>query len=116
MTTYDDGIVKVYSTKNMAVVGEMPVIKIGYKTKFCFSYSEIGISRFYYAMKNGQNISAVLETYFDKTVLVNDIAVLEDKSQYIIRMVQPSINENGLRIMRLSLERTEQNYEFTETD
>ena len=116
MRTYDDGIIKVYSTKNVATAGEMPVIKIAFKARFCFSYHEIGISRFYHAMKNGQNISAVVETYFDKNIFVNDVAVLEDESQYIIRMVQPSVNENGIRIMRISLERIEQKYEFTETD
>ena len=94
----------------------MPKLKLKFKTKFCFSYYEIGVTRFYYAMKNGQNISAVLESYFDKNIVVNDVVVLEDGSQFIVRMVQPTINENGLRIMRISLERIEQNYEFAETD
>lgn len=114
MTTYDDGIAIVYSTQNTSLPGEMPKLKLKFKTRFCFSYYEIGVTRFYYAMKNGQNISAVLETYFDKNVTVNDIIVLEDGSQSIIRMVQPSVNENGLRIMRISLERIEQKYEFSE--
>ncbi|GFI71515.1 hypothetical protein IMSAG250_00720 [Clostridiales bacterium] len=116
MITYDDGIAKVYSTQNIALPGEMPESKLVFKTRFCFSYYELGITRFYYAMKNGQNISAVIESYFDTSVAVNDVVVLEDGAQYIVRMVQPTINENGLRIMRISLERIEQNYEFAEID
>jgi hypothetical protein len=112
LKTYDDGIAKIYQTKNTAKPGEMPAGELEYKTKFCFSFYELGIARFYHAMQNGQNISAVIETYFEKNIFVNDIAVFEDGSQFHIRMVQPVVNEEGLRVMRISLERTEHSFEI----
>ncbi len=111
MTTYDDGILKIYKVTNSAAPGETPVAALAFKTEFCFSYSEIGISKFFYAQQAGQTISAVCETYFDDTVRVNDVAEFEDGSQALVRMIQPTTNEDGIKIMKLSLERIEHSYD-----
>ena len=39
-----------------------------------------------------------------------DICVLEDGRQYKLAMIQPTTDENGLRVTKLSLERLGENY------
>ena len=45
--TYDDGILTVYNVKNIAQAGDRPVMGLEEKGKYYFSYSQIGVTRYY---------------------------------------------------------------------
>lgn len=113
--TFDDGILTVYKTKNVAAPGEKPVVGLVEKSKHYFGFGDIGISRYYTALQAGQQISAVVNIPDWHDIEATDICILEDKKQYRIAMAQPTTDENGLRIMKLSMERTEEVYAFKTT-
>ena len=109
--TFDDGILKICEVTNAAKPGEKPVEKLIEKSRFYFSFGELGITRYYQAKTASQQIESVVNIPDWNDVKTTDICVLEDGEQYKLAMVQPTKDENGLRIMRLSLERVGQVYE-----
>lgn len=110
--TFDDGILTIYTVENQAAPGDKPVYGLNEKMKSYFSYQTLGINRYYTALQADQQISAVVAVPAWDDIRVTDICVLEDGTQYTIMMVQAERDDMGLRIMRLSLERVEQNYEL----
>lgn len=110
--TFDDGIVKIYKVKNTAAPGKMPIKGLEFFRSFYFAFQNIGITRIYEAIKANQQIDSVIATYQDDEVTTNDIAILEDERQYIIRTIQPTQDENGIKIMKLGLERNGENHEI----
>ena len=108
--TFDDGIMKFYSVENIAAAGNKPKTVLKYKTTEKYTVTELGVTRFYYALQNNQQIDSVICTYQNRNIRVNDIAVDEFKNQFLIRMIQES-NEDGLKFLKISLERLAQNYE-----
>ena len=117
--TYDDGIVKIYSVVNTADAGDKPKEALEYKTSFYFSYDNLGVTRYYEALRANQLIEAVINVQWDLSVKTTDVAVMEDGTQYRIAMSQPQVDDDGLRFMRLSLERINNEYEYqseTETN
>lgn len=109
--TYDDGILTVYAIENNAEPGDKPVQKLMEKSKYYYGYEELGISRFYQAKSANQHVEAVVRIPSWENVKVTDISALDDGIQYQIVMVQPTHDDDGLRMMRLTLERVKQNYE-----
>lgn len=103
--TFDDGVLKIYRTKNVSDPGDMPKEELVLKSEHFFGFDILGYSRYYTALQAHQNISAVVNIpeWHDITSL--DIAKLEDGVQYKIRLVQPMKDENGLNITKLTLER-----------
>lgn len=109
--TFDDGIVKIYDVINSAEPGELPVDKLQNPIPYHFHEETVGVTRYYEAIKANQLIERVITTYLAQ-INTNQVAVFEDGSQYLIRMVQLSADENGIKITRLSLERNGENYEI----
>ena len=110
--TYDDGIVGVYEIKSGKDASGKPIKGIALKEKFYFGYDVLGLNRYYTALQANQQIDAVLNTPgWNDVHAGKDIAVLEDGSQYTIQMVQKMLDEDGLRITKLSLERLTKNYD-----
>lgn len=112
--TFDDGIVKVYNVQNEAEPGDMPVKGLVSPESFYFHEESLGITRYYEALKAGQQIERVISIPWPAEVTINRIAVFEDDSQFQIRMVQQTHDENGIKIIRLSLERNGEAYEVIE--
>lgn len=110
--TFDDGIVKIYKTQNVAQSGDMPQIKLKLKDKYYFSFGKLGITRIYQAMQAQQQIESVINVPEWGDISMLDIAVLEDEKQYFIRTAQKEKDEDGLNITRLSLERVVDEYEY----
>lgn len=109
--TFDDGILTIYEAKNVAEPGSKPVMKPEEKARYYYAYSELGITRFYAAKNANQQIECVVCIPGWNDVKVTDLCALDDGTQYQVSMVQPTTDEDGLRIMKLSLERVGQNYE-----
>lgn len=109
--TYDDGIVKIYRLENGAKKGDKPIEKAVYKSSYHFSYEDVGLTRYYSALSAKQQIECVIGIYLDRSILTNDIAVMEDGNQYRIQFVQhPMDEEDEMRYTRLTLERINDRY------
>lgn len=109
--TFDDGILTIYEVTNSAQPGAKPAPALAEKSKHYFAYETLGVTRYYAALQADQQIAAVVDIPGWYDVKTTDICILEDGGQYIISMVQPTTDEDGLRIMKLSLERVSQTYE-----
>lgn len=109
--TFDDGILEIYKTSNAATAGSKPVTALELKDKYYFGYDELGVTRYYQAMQVNQKIDCVVSVPGWNDIKVEDICILESGQQYTVKMVQPTTDENGLRIMRLTLEGVEHDYE-----
>lgn len=103
--TFDDGILKIYRTENIAKPGDMPKDELVLKSEHYFGFDVLGYNRYYTALQAHQNISAVVNIpdYHDISSL--DVAELEDGTRFHIRLVQSMKDENGLNITKLTLER-----------
>ena len=103
--TFDDGILKIYRTKNVANAGDMPKEEVALKSEHYFGFDVLGYSRYYTALQAQQNISLVVNIPDWHDISVLDLAELEDGGRYIVRMTQPMKNEDGLNITKLTLEK-----------
>lgn len=108
--TFDDGILTIYKTVNTALPGEKPEVRLQEKEQFYFGYDALGINRYYTALQAQQQIEAVVNIPGWNDIQTEDVCSLESGTQYRIVMVQPTKDENGLRITKLSLERIGKNY------
>ena len=109
--TFDDGVVVICNISNAAAPGEMPVKKLSAVQELSFAEETVGITRYYEAIKTDQIIEMVIAVPREIEISINQMAVLETGEQYEIRMVQAATDENGLKILRLSLERNGEDYE-----
>lgn len=114
--TFDDGILTIYSVTNRNYNGEMPEKGLMKKAESFFYEETLGISRFYEALKAEQLIERVVVIHDDTIISINDICTIDtdpdDANQYIVRMVQRALDEEGLKILRISLERNGDDYEI----
>ena len=113
--TFDDGIVKIYDVKNSAAPGDLPVKALVNPIPAYFKNMEIGVTRMYEAVKVNQSVDRVIAIYPDY-ISVNRIAEFEDGKRYIIRYIQPTEDEFGIKILKLTLERGGEEYEIYERD
>lgn len=115
--TFDDGILTVYGIINTAQPGEKPVYGLEEKESYYFGYDRIGITRYYTAMQANQQIEAVVNIPGWNPVKVTDAVVIKEMGdmQYQVNMVQPELDENGLKITKLTLGRMGQHYEVPGT-
>mgnify|MGYP001623233990 CR=1 FL=1 len=110
--TFDDGLVEICTVVNLNNPGDIPKKGLRRGEEFYFHEESVGITRYYEAIRANQMIERVIAVY-RAPINVNQIAVFEDGSQYIIRMVQQTVDENGIKISRLSLERNGEEYAFS---
>ncbi|HCD43855.1 MAG TPA: hypothetical protein DEQ64_09005 [Lachnoclostridium sp.] len=108
--TFDDGILTIYSVENMAKSGKKPVYGLVEKSKHYFGYQTLGVTRYYEAKKADSIIESVVRIPDWNNILATDICILENDVQYRLSMVQPTMDENNLRITILSLERNGEQY------
>ena len=117
--TFDDGIVGVYELTQVKIPGKMPTEGLSLKERFYFGYDVLGINRYYTALQANQQIEAVINIPGWNPIQANrHIAIIADENglidsdtvQYRIVMVQPTTDEVGLRITKLSLERIGDKY------
>ena len=112
--TFDDGILKIYTTKDIAESGMKPKIGLVYKESYYFGFETIGYARYYTALQAKSQISNLVHIWQDRSILPEQICVLEDNLQYKIMLAQHAKNDEGLDITRLTLERLDEDYEYAE--
>lgn len=108
--TFDDGILTIYNTENIGEPGMKPEIGLVEKERFYYSFDTLGINRYYTALQAQQQIESVVNIPGWPEIAATDICALENGDQFRIVMRQPQLNDDGLRITKLSLERMEEKY------
>ena len=110
--TFDDGIVRIYAITNGAAAGAKPVKQMTLIDCFYFGYETLGFQRYYTALEAKQRIAAVIDIPGWNAGInsAESVAILEDGLQYLIQLAQPTKDEDGLRITRLTLERLNERY------
>lgn len=115
MTTFDDGILTIYSVGNAARAGEKPRSVLRLKSQHYFSFMTVGAIRYYEAKQAMNDISDMVRIWEDRDITTLDICVLEDGNQYKCAQVQHVV-EDGLRQTQISLERLNEEYEILDED
>ena len=108
--TFDDGILTIYAVKNIGEPGMMPVTGLVEKEKYYYGFDTLGINRYYTALQAQQQIEFVVNIPGWGEISATDICALDDGSQFRIVMRQPTTDEDGIRITKLSLERMDEKY------
>ena len=79
------------------------------KSKHCFGFETVGISRYYTALQENVQVSDVVHIWEDRKITSMDICILEDGLQYKCAFVQ-HVMDDGLKITRITLERLKEDY------
>lgn len=108
--TFDDGILTIYTVTNTAQPGQMPVEGLEEKEKYYYGFDTLGINRYYTALQAQQQIEAVVNVPGWGDIAATDICALDNGDQFRIVMRQATLDDNGLRITKLSLERINEKY------
>lgn len=118
--TYDDGRVQICTLGNFAEKGKMPKQGLIPYDELCFGFDVLGVSRYYTALETKQQIEAVINVPEWRRDILPDVmmAIIADEDgsftgqpQYTIRMNQPMLDDDGLRMSKLSLERINESYD-----
>lgn len=107
----NDGILTICSLKNTAAPGKMPAEKLAVKSKHWYGERTVGYGRYFTALQANNKIEMQARIWRDREILSTDYCVLEDGSQYQIRQVQHLLDEDGLPVTDLSLERLGEFYD-----
>lgn len=107
-----DGTLRIYSLRNTATPGEMPREMLVETIPEDLYYSDrvIGVTRLYAAKGANQQISKLVRIW-DVPVEIGNYAVLDGQDQYRIDAIQPAKDDEGLKVVDLTLVREEDYYE-----
>lgn len=112
--TFDDGILKLYQVENIAAAGMKPKNGLVYMASHYFGFETVGYSRYYTALQAKNQITNLVHVWEDRSIMPDQVCVLEDGLQYKVSFVQHAKNDQGLAFTRLTLERLGEAYEFKE--
>lgn len=110
--TFDDGVLKLCELVDTSADGRKPKYELSEKESFYFGYDVLGINRYYAALRANVQIDAVVNIPGWHEIDSRNVVVLEDGRQCRLSMIQPQLDDDGLRITKLSLSRINENYEF----
>ena len=116
----DAGVLTLCNLTNTAALGDMASYKLVPVISQFFGERQIGINRAYLAKGADEQVD-LLACIWDEGVRpkIGQYAVITkyryqenpDGDQYRITLVQPAMNEDGLRVFDLQLMRIEENYD-----
>lgn len=86
--TYNDGVVRIYSTEDAADPGHMPVEQLTLKATLMYAEQRVGITRYYTAQQYHDDVERVVRVQRAGVIANRDIAETEDGHRYNIAMVQ----------------------------
>jgi len=110
----DSGICRIYTVTDAAENGEMPNPTLHEYGDYEWSFEDrmISYSRQYAAMGVDQQIDRIIRIW-RTPVRIGDVVVIEDE-QYRIDNVQPTLDDDSLQVVDLTLRRLEENYDIAE--
>jgi len=85
---YPDGMVSLYSTKNVAPKGGKPILQLTLRCKLPYEQKTVGAIRYYQGLQADTRIDNKLRVPLHKDVLTEDMAITHDGTLYTIRQVQ----------------------------
>ena len=110
----DSGTCRIYTVTDAAGNGEMPNPTLHEYGDYEWSFEDrmISYSRQYAAMGVDQQIDRIIRIW-RTPVRIGDVVVIEDE-QYRINNVQPTLDDDSLKVVDLTLRRLEGNYDIAE--
>lgn len=108
----DSGVLTVCSRSNITRPGKMPAEKLTKKSEHWYGERTVGYGRYFAAQQANEQVDILVRIWHDRDIRSTDYCVLEDGEQYRIVQVQHAVDEDGLRVTDLSLERLGENYEL----
>ena len=110
----DSGTCRIYTVTDAAENGEMPNPTLHEYGDYEWSFEDrmISYSRQYAAMGADQQIDRIIRIW-RTPVRIGDVVVIEDE-QYRIDNVQPTLDDDSLQVVDLTLRRLEANYDIAE--
>ena len=110
----DSGTCRIYTVTDSAENGEMPNPTLHEYGDYEWAFEDrmISYSRQYAAMGVDQQIDRIIRIW-RTPVRIGDVVVIGDE-QYRIDNVQPTLDDDGLKVVDLTLRRLEANYDITE--
>ena len=110
----DSGTCRIYTVTDAAGNGEMPNPTLHEYGDYEWSFEDrmISYSRQYAAMGVDQQIDRIIRIW-RTPVRIGDVVVIEDE-QYRINNVQPTLDDDSLKVVDLTLRRLEENYDIAE--
>lgn len=108
--TFNDGILTIYRTENIGDPGMKPVVGLVKKERYHYGFDTLGFNRYYTALEAKQQIESVVNIPGWGDIRATDICELENGDQFKIALRQPTLDDDGLRITKLSLERVDEKY------
>lgn len=104
-----EGLLKIYTARNTAEPGKMPVIKLEHLTDAYYQEEQVGVTRVYAAMAANQRIDLLVRCFFTENIQDAYAVKLEDGKAYEITLKQQRDDD-----VMLTLKRMEQYDGYTE--
>jgi len=110
----DSGTCRIYTVTDAAENGEMPNPTLHEYGDYEWAFEDrmISYSRQYAAMGVDQQIDRIIRIW-RTPVRIGDVVVIESE-QYRIDNVQPTLDDDSLQVVDLTLRRLEGNYDIAE--
>ena len=110
----DSGTCRIYTVTDAAENGEMPNPTLHEYGDYEWSFEDrmISYSRQYAAMGVDQQIDRIIRIWWTP-VRIGDVVVIGNE-QYRIDNVQPTLDDDSLKVVDLTLRRLEENYDIAE--
>ena len=110
----DSGTCRIYTVTDAAENGEMPAPTLHEYGDYEWAFEDrmISYSRQYAAMGVDQQIDRIIRIW-RTPVHIGDVVVI-DGEQYRIDNVQPTLDDDSLQVVDLTLRRLEENYDIAE--
>ena len=110
----DSGTCRIYTVTDAAENGEMPAPTLHEYGDYEWAFEDrmISYSRQYAAMGVDQQIDRIIRIW-RTPVRIGDVVVIEDE-QYRIDNVQPTLDDDSLQVVDLTLRRLEANYDIAQ--
>jgi hypothetical protein len=106
----NSGVVKIYSVEDSAQPGYQPKPSLNLKLTLRYEEQRLGINRLYLSRQNQAEIEKVIRVPRQDSISNQDVAILENGSQYSINYTQ-TVQNVYPPCLDLSLVKVEQNYE-----
>lgn len=108
----DSGVLTIYTLKDYYSSGRVPKQKLVEHSQHYYGERMIGFSRQYAANGVNQRIDLLARVWHDRSLIIGMYATDDEGTQYRITNVQHLIDEDGLRVTDLTMERLDKLYEI----
>jgi hypothetical protein len=109
---FDSGKGIIYSLTNISEAGDKPKYMLVLSSSHWFEERIVGFSRYNSHLANRVRIERLIRIWYSADVTADQVCVI-DNQQYRVEQVQLKLDDNGLRVMELSLERLGDAYDIS---